>query len=354
MITKLNMENAIQHAQNNPGSIQRPADEKEPLERRKASRLRFLRTKEPPRPATYSMYSLERALEQAGVQALPDSMSNPDSLAANVVYKFRWMWNFRRSSAGPVFVSYMSYLEKKTFPFSYWTEIIPYSFDCWPRYYDWWTSFYKRERVRIAFITARQSAEYFSRAIPAMKTVWLPEATDPSEYCPDRLLADRDIDVLEMGRRYEPYHDRIVQKLTLANRVHLYERGESKSIFPGRSELVEGLARTKLLICFPRSVSHPEDAGGIETVTYRYFQAMASKCVMVGHAPQELEDLFGYNPVLEVQEGQEYEQIEWALNNLTSLTELVEQNYARLMEVGTWKSRVDTILEAVRMHPAFQ
>jgi hypothetical protein len=346
------MENSMQRAAIDPDSPQRTASAKDHSERRQIPQLRFLRTKEPPRPATYSMYSLERALEHAGVEPLPDSMSSPDSLAANVVYKFRWMWNFRRSSAGPVFVSYMSFLEKKTFPFSYWTEIIPYSFDCWPKYYDWWSSFYKRERVRIAFISARQSAEYFSRAIPEMKTVWLPEATDPSEYSPAKSLWEREIDVLEMGRRYEPYHDEIVKKLAQANRVHLYERGESKSIFPGRAELVDGLARTKILICFPRSVSHPEDAGGVETVTYRYFQAMASKCVIVGHAPQELIDLFGYNPVLEVQERQEYEQIDWVLDNLTSLTELVELNYSRLLEVGTWKKRVETILDVVRAYPA--
>ena len=160
--------------------------------------------------------------------------------------------------------------------------------------------------------------------------------------------------MLEMGRRYEPYHDKIVSALAQANRVHLYERGESKSIFPGRAELVDGLARAKILICFPRSLSHPEEAGGVETVTYRYFQAMASKCVIVGHAPQELIDLFGYNPVLEVEAGQEYEQIDWALNNSSSLTELVERNYSRLLEVGTWTSRVKTILEVVRTHPAFR
>jgi len=348
------MKSAIQHAAIDPDSPRGPANEEASFERREIPLLRFLRTVEPPRPATYSMYSLERALEQAGLQALPDSMTSPDSLAANVVYKFRWMWNFRRSSAGPVFVSYMSYLEKKTFPFSYWTEIIPYSFDCWPKYYDWWASFYKRERVRIAFVSARQSAEYFSRTLPAMKTVWLPEATDPGEYNPEISLPARDIDVLEMGRRYEPYHNQIACKLAQANHVHLYERGESKSIFPGRTELVDGLARTKILICFPRSLSHPEDAGGIETVTYRYFQAMASKCLIVGHAPQELKDLFGYNPVLEVREGQEYEQIEWVLKSMTSLTELVERNYSRLLEVGTWKNRVETILEVVRAHPAFQ
>jgi hypothetical protein len=347
------MESAIQHAAIDPDSPQSSGDKKEQLERLATPRLRFLRTMESPRPATYSMYSLERALQQAGVEALPDSTSCPDSLAANVVYKFRWMWNFRRSSAGPVFVSYMTYLEKKTFPFSYWTEIIPYTFDCWPTYYDWWASFYKRERVRIAFISARQSAEHFAGAFPKMKAVWLPEAIDPDEYCASKPWGERDIDVLEMGRRFEPYHDRIVDRATQANLVHLYERNGIKSIFPGRAELIDGLARTKLLVCFPRSITHPEEAEGVETVTYRYFQSMASKCLMLGHAPQELIDLFGYNPVIEVQDGNEFEQIEWLLNTLNSFSEVVEKNYARLHEVGTWRSRVKTIFDTLHEHPAF-
>jgi hypothetical protein len=321
--------------------------------RRGTPRLRFLKTKELPRPAIYPMFSIDRAFEQAGIPALPGWMSSPDSLAANIIYKFRWMWNFRRSAAGPVFVSYMNFLEKKTFPFSYWTEIIPYTFDCWPMFYDWWASFYRRERVRIAFISARQSAQYFADLLPNMTSVWLPEAVDPTEYCASKPLEERVVDVLEMGRRLDHYHNRIADRLAQSNLVHLYDRGTEKAIFPGRAELVDGLAHSKILICFPRSQTHPEVAGAVETVTYRYFQAMASNCLIVGHAPQELIDLFGYNPVIEVQKGEEFEQLEWVLHNLNSFTALVERNYTRLLEVGTWKSRVEIILDVLREHPAF-
>jgi len=75
----------MQRAAIDPDSLQRTASAKDHSERRQIPQLRFLRTKEPPRPATYSMYSLERALEHAGVEPLPASMSSPDSLAANVV-----------------------------------------------------------------------------------------------------------------------------------------------------------------------------------------------------------------------------------------------------------------------------
>jgi hypothetical protein len=323
------------------------------LARRGRPPLRFLRTKETPKPSNYPLYSIDRAMEQAGVRALPDRASIPDCLPANLAYKFRWMWNFHRAAAGPVFVSYMGYLEKKTFPFSYWTEIVPYCFDCWPKYYDWWTSFYKRQRVRVAFISARQSAEYFAKTMPEMQSVWLPEAVDPSEYRASKPWAERDIDVLEMGRKYSLFHNRIAGKLAESKRVHLHQRTDGEVIFPHRNDLVDGLSRTRIMICFPRCQTHPEDTGNVETVTYRYFQSMASKCLIVGHAPQELIDLFGYNPVIETEAGCEAEHIEWVLDHPDSYGALIERNYARLLEVGTWRSRVERILDVIGEHPAF-
>jgi hypothetical protein len=75
---------------------------------------------------------------------------------------------------------------------------------------------------------------------------------------------------------------------------------------------------------------------------------MASKCVILGRAPQELKDLFGYNPVIEVQDGHEFEQIESVLSSPDSYLDLVESNYRRLLEVGTWQHRVEQILSTVR------
>jgi hypothetical protein len=71
----------------------------------------------------------------------------------------------------------------------------------------------------------------------------------------------------------------------------------------------------------------------------------------VGHAPQELIDLFGYNPVIEATVGREYEQIESVLNDRDCVQSLVEKNYRRLLEVGTWKSRIAQLLDVLKAHP---
>jgi hypothetical protein len=122
------------------------------------------------------------------------------------------------------------------------------------------------------------------------------------------------------------------------------------SVFPGKTGFVEGLGRSRISICFPCSETNPERAVTVETVTHRYFESIASKCLILGHAPKELIDLFGYNPVIEVAWGSEFEQIRSLLNNIATYQEFVERNYERLLEVGTWESRIAMILSEVRRH----
>ena len=57
-------------------------------------------------------------------------------------------------------------------------------------------------------------------------------------------------------------------------------------------------------------------AGKIETLTQRYWECMLSRCLIVGRAPFELINLIGYNPVIEVEWGNESEQLLRILNNI--------------------------------------
>jgi len=312
--------------------------------------LRFLRNAGG-QVSDYPLLSIDHAMEQVGIRSLSNRQSETEVFIAKVASRLRLMKNLHRSSTGPVFVGFIGCTESKTFPLSYWNEIIPYCFDCWPSFYERWMSMFKRHRVRIAFFSARQSAAYFADALPKMKSVWLPEATDPLDYCPSKSWSEKNIDVLELGRKNDLFHSKIQKPLAKANRTHLFERVKGKIIFLDRSDFIEGLGRSRISICFPCSQTHPERSGSVETVTHRYFESMASKCLLLGHAPQELIDLFGYNPVIEVLWGHEFEQIESLLNDPHSDQGLVEQNYRRLLEVGTWTSRVATILDILRELP---
>lgn len=241
----------------------------------------------------------------------------------------------------------MGFSESRTLPFSLWTEIIPYCFDCWPANYDRWSSFFRRHRIRLSFFSARQSAEYFAQGMEEMRSVWLPEATTPGDYRCAIPLSKRNIDILELGRKNDRFHSNVAAHLSRREKNHLFERIKGEIIFPDRSSLVAGLEDTKISVCFPCSQTHPARSGSVETVTQRYFESMAAKCVLLGHCPNELSDLFGYNPVIEVDSGHETEQIDTILADISNYEELVENNYRRLLEVGTWESRVPDILREI-------
>lgn len=240
--------------------------------------------------------------------------------------------------------------EGDLFPICYSHEVIPWSFDCWPAEYDAWEDFYKRIRVRLAFISARDSAAEMQRRLPDARIVWSPEATDPESYSPDKPLEQRQTAVLELGRRFPAFHEQIRPALRAREYRHLYEPTPGQKIFSTREALARGLGDSMVSICFPASMTHPEMVGGLETTTHRYFESMASKCVLFGHAPSELVDLFGYNPVVEASASDIAGHLVDILENLGDFMSLVERNYRRFLEVGTWNVRTEQILAEVRTH----
>ena len=308
--------------------------------------LRFLNTGPIKHVSRTHLLDIDRAIQAAGVAPLQNPQGKLETIAAKIVSRLGLTANLSRSSKGPVFVACMSHSESKLLPFAYWTEIIPYCFDCWDLDYPAWKSFFLRHRVRLAFFSARQSAQHFAGALPAMKSLWLPEATDPSEYHPENKLLDRNIDVLELGRKHDQFHSIIAPAMVTNKRVHLFEKVKGELVFAGHAAFTNGLGRSKISVCFPCSQTHVQRSGSIETVTHRYFQSMASKCILLGHCPSELSDLFGYNPVVEIEAGKEVAQIESILSNLDSFQNMVERNYQRLLEVGTWRSRASVVIEA--------
>jgi hypothetical protein len=238
--------------------------------------------------------------------------------------------------------------EGDVFPICYFNEIIPWSFDCWPYEYDQWEAFYRRIRVRLAFISARDSVAEMQRRLPEATFVWSPEAVDPTKYRPGRPLTERGTTLLELGRKYVAFHEVARPVMESLSVKHLYEPAPGVKIFgPSEEELAEGMGDAMISVCYPASITHPEWAQGLETVTYRYFQSIASKCVLVGHAPQELVDLFGYNPVIQAESAQLEPQLHELVRNIGDYQKMVDRNYERLLEVGTWDVRAKAMVEAI-------
>ena len=298
-------------------------------------------------PGEYPILAMQRALEAAGVPAVYNARSRPVKLFARALARAGLVRRVADLSGNAYFVPIMLLSEARLFPQCYFAETIVYAFDCWPALYGRWERFFRRHRMRVAFFSARDSAAHFAKALPHMESVWLPEAVEASAYDGGKPLERRSIDVLELGRRWDAYHDKIVAPLARAGRVHKFQPPTAALLFPTPAELVAGFADAKVSVCFPSSMTHPQRSGRVETVTHRYFESMASRCIIVGHCPAELETLFGYNPVVEADLDDAPGQIEAILGAPEAYAALVERNHARLMEVGTWDARVATLLAAL-------
>jgi hypothetical protein len=217
-----------------------------------------------------------------------------------------------------------------------------YLFDAWPAYGEKIIRFINDFNVNRIFVSSSQAAHYLNLRLNKKKCFWIPEGINPDEYyflTPDR----KDIDVISTGRRFQKYDGLILEPLRKSNYNCIFATSLKFHAFPDRGTYLNGLARSKIVICFPRNISHPELADNYETVTIRYLQPMLSKCLILGHAPQELTELFGYNPVIEVDMDHAFDQIHEILMRYTDYNDLIERNCQEVLKNHTWKNRWEEI-----------
>lgn len=297
----------------------------------------------PPNTADNVLYALEAALQRLNLKHAI-SPRNPTTRYINkVLARLHLVRKIAPLCRTTCFIPFGQAAEYRFCPLTYFHEIIPWVFDSWPNLRERIAAMLRRNRVKIALFTARQSAEYFKEHL-GIDAIWLPEACNPDLYRPEKPLRDRPTDVLELGRKYDRYHSQITPRLEQLKKSHLYEKIKGQLIFSGAEALTEGFANAKISICFPSSITHPERSGNCETVTLRYFESMASKCLIVGRCPAELIDIMGYNPVIDADLDNAAEQIETILSNIESYQDMADRNYQAVLEKGVWDVRVKQLL----------
>lgn len=307
--------------------------------------MRFLRAKLAGVGSAYEILGIQRELERRGFEPYIPISSPFVHFAARAAGRLKLNVLLNPFPGEPM-LAVGGYVPDSTcFPTSLWTRFIPYFFDCWEPVFSRWESFFRRNRTALAFLTARDAAEHFQARFPSRRFLWLPESVDPAAHRCDVPLADRTIDVLELGRKYDQFHIRLAPILAASGMTHRFEKIKGEIIFPTREDLISGLANTRISICFPQSLTDPMRCGKVETVTLRYFESIASKCLVVGKCPLELRDLFGYNPVVEVDDPADVVDV---VHRIAAYQPLVDRNYQRLLEVGTHSARVDSLIGELR------
>lgn len=294
---------------------------------------------------------LGEALARAGVRALHRQRTD---LSRKVARGFARTGLFRawggrpgaRGGVGGVIAPMCWGFDGFAFPDALWRTLIPWGFDCWGPEFPRWEATLRRHRVPLAFFSARDAAAHFARAIPGMETVWLPEAVDPSRFTPGVPLAARGIKVLELGRKFERVHGKIREPLRERGHRHVYSLdGANTVLFAGVDALFKGLGDTAIALCFPKTVTHPEKAGGVETMTQRYLEFIGSGTLAVGTSPREIVDLFGFDPVIALDEKDPAGQLLAILDDLGAWQAHADRARARLLEVGSFDARARTMLQ---------
>lgn len=77
------------------------------------------------------------------------------------------------------------------------------------------------------------------------------------------------------------------------------EKVKSELTFPSCEGFIQGIARSKFLSAY-LPVLHISNVQEMSKLTIRYLQYMVAKCLVLGHAPLESVELFGYNLVIEI------------------------------------------------------
>ena len=233
-------------------------------------------------------------------------------------------------------------------------EVVPMFWDCWPCYFEKTCEWLRRHQVKTAIFSSHQTAEKTQERFSGkhdgwqkINVIWCAEAVDESVYLRGKLLKDRAVDLLEFGRS----NDVVVSSAKLAgikiNGVplqHVCTKQHGKFIFTNE-QLYEAMGDAKVTIALPRSMTQPEIAGDIETLTQRYWECMFSRMVMVGHAPQELVDFIGYNPVIELRDDISAEDlIRDVLEHIEDYQGLVNKNLETAQHLGSWNVRMKWLI----------
>ncbi|RYF26390.1 MAG: hypothetical protein EOO42_01630 [Flavobacteriales bacterium] len=223
-----------------------------------------------------------------------------------------------------------------------------YMHDVWPRFQSWIFPLLDLFSVKYVFFSSKQVWMDHLKKYPnsSCKSIWLPEGIDATQYV-FKPFDQKQIDVLEFGRRYEDYHLLIRDELALHAKQHIYRLPDTGLLFQQKTDLIKALAQTKIVICVPSAITHPERAEYISSMTLRYLQAMASKCLIVGITPFDMGELFDYNAIVEIDMQNAAQQLLAILENYESYIPLIEKNYLAVYKNHQWLNRWQVVKEKI-------
>lgn len=237
-------------------------------------------------------------------------------------------------------------VESASWPNLLTSEVIPMMWDLWPDKVAPFCRFVRRHHIKNILCTASHTAKQLRELLPNVDIIWIPEGIKADLYPQGGLLKNRPIDILSYGRQMISVTDKL-RDLAVSDKLNVLFREGDAHLFSTFDDLVNGLQSSKITICYPQSVTHPERAQNIETLTQRYWEAMLSGTLLVGHAPQELIEVCGYNPEIELGDNP-VAVIRDVLMHIEDYQELADKNRKCAEEKAGWDKRMPEIMEILK------
>ena len=229
-------------------------------------------------------------------------------------------------------------------------HLIIYIFDSWETQWAEFEELLKSIKPFAICFAYKRSTEFFSKRF---ENCWfVPQSMDSS--CFHEYNVDKSRYFIQIGRRTEPLHNMVLSWLASKNIVatkdnYVFEEKSGKVVFPDTEKLAKEIAKSYFFLAAPRSLMNKARVGNISEVTARFYEAMACKSLIVGVKPEDsFDDLFPFeDAMIEVNDADFSEHIDFYLNNSEKYYEIVNRNYEYLMRNHTWKNRYQTIIELI-------
>lgn len=312
------------------------------------SRKLLIRNGPPTHVSIRTVVELENILmHELGLRSLPEKER---SLSQKALYRvgrsapwlFRTLEGYHASQ--DLYFAVLMGVEhiRKVFPYFYRKagKKALYVFDCWPSKYDRMAEEVERYGIDHLFLSSKDAVKALQERLPeGPRIMHVPEGLDPSPYQPASYEA-KDIELLQFGRKHPSYHEKLLKGLEGSSCNYVYEKAKGGLVFPDMDAFIKGLGRTRISICFPASDTHPEISEGVSTLTQRYLQSMASKCLIVGSMPEEAKGVLPDDAVIEADMDGPTTQIREILEHFHEYVPLIERNYELVRKEHSWVERV--------------
>ncbi len=217
-----------------------------------------------------------------------------------------------------------------------------YLCDVWPSKDKLLIKLCRQLGIDPVFVSYRDSAMRLAELDKSRRYIYVPEGL-PAGHYPAKPFSERNWELVSFGRKWVALHNQLKE-----GSFKYAFRDDGTPVANTHDDLMALLGDTKISICAPRGITDPGDTGGVEAMTLRFLQSIACKCLILGRAPGEMVDLFGYNPVVEAREDDPVGQVQQILANFGDYEPLIERNYQELLSRHLWSHRLVEIARILK------